>query len=69
MKEEQQRVTGKKVLLDAVTLAKDTGTYIFELSKRAYRAIKSALCTKNDEQDNCPKTENAQDACVQSVKA
>ncbi|MDE6401946.1 MAG: hypothetical protein K2L54_04960 [Clostridiales bacterium] len=37
------RVTGKQVLQDAATLAKDTGIYLLDLGKRIYNAVKSAL--------------------------
>ena len=41
------RVTGKQVLLDAVTFAKDAGTYIYELGRQLFFKIKNAL--KKDE--------------------
>ena len=37
------RVTGKQVLLDAATLAKDTGIFLIDLGKRVYNAVKTAL--------------------------
>ena len=37
------RVTGKQVLLDAATLAKDTGIFLIDLGKREYNAVKTAL--------------------------
>ena len=48
MNEYTPRVTGKQVLNDAVTLAKDTGSYIFELGKRVFFAVKNAI-EKNSE--------------------
>ena len=50
MNDECTRVTGKQVLLDAVTLAKDAGAYIYDLSKRAFTAIKHALKSKDKDE-------------------
>ncbi len=41
--EKMPRVTGKQVLNDALTLAKDTGTFIFDLGRLAVYKIKCAL--------------------------
>lgn len=56
MNEYTPRVTGKQVLNDAVTLAKDTGSYIFELGKRVFFAVKNAI-EKNSEKKPEPKPE------------
>lgn len=56
MNEYTPRVTGKQVLNDAVTLAKDTGSYIFELGKRVFFAVKNAI-EKNSEKTPEPKPE------------
>lgn len=45
------RVTGKQVLQDAATLAKDTGIYLLDLGKRVYYAVKTALSDKDKESD------------------
>lgn len=42
-----RRVSGKQVLFDAVTLFKDVGTYIYELSKTAVVKIKNMIATAN----------------------
>lgn len=38
-----ERITGKQVLYDAVTLLKDTGTFIFELGKTVFFKIKGMV--------------------------
>lgn len=43
------RISGKKVLLDAVTLVKDTGAYIYALGKTVIVKIKSMVVTADDE--------------------
>lgn len=43
------RVTGKQVLFDAVTLFKDVGAYIYELSKTAVVKIKNFIATVNSD--------------------
>ncbi|MDE7164217.1 MAG: hypothetical protein K2O04_02175 [Clostridiales bacterium] len=45
--ERTQRVSGKQVLFDAVTLFKDVGAYIYELSKTAVVKIKNIIATAN----------------------
>ncbi len=61
MNDEKPCVTGKQVLADAVTLAKDTGSYIFQLGKRIFRAIKNALDNANKDaaHDTAPSPNNA----------
>ncbi len=39
------RITGKQVLLDAVTLAKDAGVFIYDLGKTVIVKIKSIVVT------------------------
>ena len=50
------RITGKQVLLDAVTLAKDAGVFIYDLGKAVIVKIKSIVVTadkqKTDDQTN-----------------
>ena len=50
------RITGKQVLLDAVTLAKDAGVFIYDLGKAVIVKIKSIVVTadkqKADDQTN-----------------
>lgn len=41
--EAEKCVTGRQVLLDAITFAKDAGAYLYGLGKRVYKAIKTAL--------------------------
>lgn len=49
---ETARITGRQVLLDAVTLFKDAGTYIYELGKTAVVKIKALVSSdENDERD------------------
>ena len=47
-----ERITGKQVLCDAVTLLKDTGTFIFELGKTVYCKIKGMVQKNADEKDD-----------------
>ena len=42
------RITGKQVLMDAVTLFKDAGAYIYELGKTAARKIKGLIVTAKE---------------------
>lgn len=44
----EDRITGKQVLLDAVTLFKDAGAYIYELSKTVIVKIKNVIVTAKD---------------------
>ncbi len=44
----ENKVTGKKILEDLTTLAKDIGVFVVDISKRAYAAIKTALSDKKD---------------------
>ncbi|MDE6293635.1 MAG: hypothetical protein K2L88_03320 [Clostridiales bacterium] len=46
-----RRVSGKQVLFDAVTLFKDVGAYIYELSKTAVVKIKNMIVTANADED------------------
>ncbi|MCH5154691.1 MAG: hypothetical protein J1F71_05715 [Clostridiales bacterium] len=48
----EDRITGKQVLLDAVTLIKDTGAYIYELSKNVIVMIKNVIVTAKDEKED-----------------
>ncbi|MDE5562247.1 MAG: hypothetical protein K2J01_01720 [Clostridiales bacterium] len=54
--ENRNRITGKQVLLDAVTLAKDAGVFIYDLGKAVIVKIKSIVVTadkeKTDEKAN-----------------
>lgn len=43
------RISGKQVLFDAITLAKDAGAYIYALGKTVVVKIKSMVVTANDE--------------------
>ena len=43
------KATGKRVLTDAVLLAKDTGAFIYEFAKHVAALIKTALKTKDDD--------------------
>lgn len=48
--ETEQRITGKQVLYDAVTLLKDAGTYIYELSKNVVVKVKTLIVSsRNDD--------------------
>ena len=51
---ETERITGKQVLNDAVTLLKDAGTYIYELGKTAVVKVKTLVANrrKDDNDDN-----------------
>ena len=49
MTDDRNRISGKQVLLDAVTLVKDTGAYIYELTKTVLVKIKSMIVTVDDE--------------------
>ena len=40
---DDKKITGKQVLDDCVTLAKDLGLYIAELSRRIYETLKTAF--------------------------
>ena len=42
-----KEVKGMTVLQDAATFLKDLGVYILGLGKRAYCAIKSAICDED----------------------
>ena len=50
----ENRITGKQVLLDAVTLFKDAGAYIYELSKTVVVKIKNIIVTEKDGKDEKP---------------
>lgn len=43
-------ITGKQVLLDAVTLAKDAGVFIYDLGKAVIVKIKSIVVTADKQQ-------------------
>ncbi|MDE6200733.1 MAG: hypothetical protein K2M47_02470 [Clostridiales bacterium] len=43
------RISGKQVLFDAVTLVKDAGAYIYALGKTVIVKIKSMVVTADDE--------------------
>ncbi len=43
--ERTNRITGKQVLLDAVTLAKDAGVFIYDLGKTVIVKIRSIIVT------------------------
>ena len=47
--ENKNRITGKQVLLDAVTLAKDAGVFIYDLGKTVIVKIKNIVVTANKE--------------------
>ena len=49
MTDEKNRISGKQVLFDAVTLVKDAGAYIYELGKTVIVKIKSMIVTVDDE--------------------
>ena len=44
-----RQITGKQVLFDAITLFKDTGAYIYELSKAVIVKIKSIIVSASDD--------------------
>lgn len=46
---DDNKVTGKQVLEDCVTLAKDLGLYIVDLSRRIYQTLKNAF--KSEDKD------------------
>lgn len=46
-----ERITGKQVLGDAVTLLRDTGALIYELGKTVIVKIKSMIATANADAD------------------
>lgn len=54
--EKRDRITGKQVLLDAVTLAKDAGVFFYDLGKAVIVKIKSIVVTagnkETDDQTN-----------------
>ncbi|MCH5155439.1 MAG: hypothetical protein J1F69_02430 [Clostridiales bacterium] len=45
---DEKRVSGKQVLLDAVTLVKDAGVYMYTLTKTVFIKIKSMIVTADD---------------------
>ena len=45
-------INGKTVLRDGATFIKHLGIYIFGLGKRAYNAIKSAICDNRSDETN-----------------
>ncbi len=52
-----EKVTGKKIIADCVTLAKDLGVYIADIGKRLFTKLKTALDSdkeKKDEQAPAP---------------
>lgn len=55
--EKLKRVSGKQVLFDAVTLFKDAGAYVYELSKTVLVKIKNIIATA--ENDNKPDDEKS----------
>ena len=55
-----RRVSGKQVLFDAVTLFKDVGAYIYELSKTAVVKIKNMISTANADKNEDGEKVNAQ---------
>lgn len=44
-----EKVTGKKIIADCVTLAKDLGVYIADIGKLLYTKIKKALDSADKE--------------------
>lgn len=48
MDENRQRVTGKQVLTDFVTLFKDTGIFLYDAARLAVIKLKSALKTEEN---------------------
>lgn len=54
-----RRVSGKQVLYDAVTLFKDAGAYIYELSKAAVVKIKNMIATANADKNEDGEKANA----------
>lgn len=48
-----ERITGKKVLEDAVILVKDTGLFVYGLGKCAVTVVKK-LFVKREKPDKCP---------------
>ena len=58
--ERTQRVSGKQVLFDAVSLFKYVGAYIHELSKKAVVKIKNMIATANADDNKDGEKYNAQ---------
>lgn len=54
----RNRITGKQVLLDAVTLMKDAGVFIYDLGKAAVVKIKSIVVTANNKKTDDKTNDN-----------
>lgn len=52
MKDALNRVTGKQVVHDAVTLVKDTGMFVFDLARLVVYKIKTALDDREQKRVN-----------------
>ena len=49
--ETDDRVTGKQVLADTVTLLKDLGTFMLDLSKTIIAEMRQLFASKKDDND------------------